>query len=148
MTKSTQLATDEQILASYMQQHYRDSDLAALLAHAEDQKLTFYSCCCFIGIPTADHALQGITGTDELDLAPHYHLAKYGESVARYRKDSKKDALPGAHEAEQAFMRLAKDRDDDITRRAALIPLIRAEMKRRERSIVEREARLIESRAF
>ncbi|MCI0526562.1 MAG: hypothetical protein L0Y56_03795, partial [Nitrospira sp.] len=51
-------------LRAYMQQHYSDEKLAALLAHARDGKLAYHSCCCFIGIATADHALRGFNPTE------------------------------------------------------------------------------------
>jgi hypothetical protein len=40
----------KQALRAFMQQHYTDERLAMLLAHAESGKLSFTSCCCFIGV--------------------------------------------------------------------------------------------------
>lgn len=49
----------KQHIRAFMQAHYTDERLAMLLAHARDGKLSYISCCCFIGIANADHALRG-----------------------------------------------------------------------------------------
>lgn len=108
-------------IRAYLQTAYTDEQLAALLAHARDAKLSFYSCCCFIGIPTADHALKGHIGYG-YGSTPHYQTAR---------------GSYGATMAEQAFCqvgwRLSKTRTgEDAARRRFVIPLVRAEMKRRE----------------
>jgi hypothetical protein len=108
-------------LRAYLQTAYSDQQLAMLLAHARDEKLSFYSCCCFIGVPTANHALKGYVGYG-YGSAPHYQTAR---------------GSYGAAMAEQAYCqvgwRLAKTRSgEDPARRRFLIPLIRAEMKRRD----------------
>lgn len=104
----------------FLQTAYSDEKLVALLAHAEDGKLVFTSCCCLIGIPTADHALQGST-ISHPKLIPHYRLAK---------------ELQGAREAETEFMeigfRLRDGEDMETVRRAVLIPMIHAEIARRD----------------
>ena len=79
----------EQIIANFLRRPedggaYTDHQLAALLAHAEDGKLVHYSCCCLIGIPTADHALKG----------RHRPLGAHFVEALR---------LPGAAEANPAF---------------------------------------------
>lgn len=115
--------SNEQILARYMRHHYSDADLSALLAHAEDGKLSYFSCCCFIGVPTADHALRGM-------------IEGSAASQAHYRKA---EMLPDANDAELAFNALcgrgfgADWAAQDARRRELLIPLIRAEMDRREK---------------
>lgn len=98
-------------LRAFMRRHYTDERLAMLLAHAQEGKLHYYSCCCFVGIPTADHALQ-----DTLYASHHYLGAVMG--------------LPGAVIAQYAFYVLAVD---DVGRRRILIPIIKAEMRRRAR---------------
>ncbi|SRR5581483_3686563 len=108
----------KQHLRAFMRAHYTDERLAALLAHARDGKLVFGSCCCFIGSATADHALKG---------AEHYCWREPHLALAR--------TLCGAYHAEQAYKYIARG---DIRRRRIIIPMIRAEMKRRER---ERQAR-------
>lgn len=99
-----------QAIEQFLQTAYTDEKLAALLAHCEDGKLAWASCCCFVGIPTATHALR----TDLVNgAAGHYSLAT---------------TIVGAHEAEVEFFGLG----DDSERRAKLLPIIRAEMKRRD----------------
>lgn len=109
-------------LRAYLQTAYSDEQLAMLLAHARDSKLSFYSCCCFIGIPTADHALKGHIGYG-YGTAPHYQTAR---------------GAYGAALAEQAFCqvgwKLSKTRTgEDAARQRFLIPMVRAEMWRRAR---------------
>jgi hypothetical protein len=100
-----------------MRAHYTDERLVELLAHAQSGKLSFSSCCCFIGIPTADHALRGYDD----HYGAHYHFS---------------EVLSGAAEAERAFHLLSHDRvndiDRDAKRRRKIIPMIRAEIKRRD----------------
>ncbi len=38
--------------------NYTTERLTAYLAHAQDGKVFYSSCCCFIGGATADHALR------------------------------------------------------------------------------------------
>lgn len=118
--------TNEQLVSDFMQKYYTDEKLAALLAHAEDGKLSFDSCCCFIGMATVDHAPQerGVYYIGEAGEDDHYDRA---------------ERLPGAIEAEAAFLDLAGEYEEgreeylDAACRAALIPLIQAEFERRER---------------
>jgi hypothetical protein len=108
-------------IVRFLQTAYSDEKLSELLAHAQDGKLCWSSCCCFVGVLTADHALRGWAGGVKFDpistlprcSEPHYLSAK---------------EIPGAKEAEKEFKRLG----DDYDRRAAIIPLILAEMERRE----------------
>ena len=101
--------------------NYSDERLAWLLAHARSSKLSYFSCCCLIGVATADHALQ-----DEYD--------KHGDHIELAR------GLTFAHEAEDGFNLLgtsglpfdSPDYNNDSVRRRRLIPMIKAEMKRRE----------------
>src|SRR5258708_22634376 len=46
-------------IVQFLQTAYTDENLAALLAHAQDEKLSFFSCCCLIGVTNAPHALRG-----------------------------------------------------------------------------------------
>lgn len=100
----------------FLQTAYSDDKLAALLAHAEDGKLSFGSCCCLIGSANADHTLQqsnfaAVMGTP---FAAHLLLAR---------------ELPFAKEAEKEFDNLA---DSNSERREIVIPLIKAEIARRD----------------
>lgn len=103
---------------------YPDDRLAALLAHAQDGKLAYNSCCCFIGSINADHALQG----------HGKHLTLHGNDAMR---------IHGAVDAERAYAYLPLEAwrgllpdSSDEFRRHFIIPLIRAEMRIRERSRV------------
>lgn len=103
--------------------NYTTEKLAAYLAHAQDGKVFYSSCCCFIGGATADHALQGRCGTNGYS---HYKVAKN---------------LPDADAAEAAFFELGMPQykhpiatnglEADAQRRRVLIPMIRAELLRR-----------------
>jgi len=109
-----------------------DSWLAALLAHAQDGKLGFYSCCCLIGSRTASHALRpayaaGVAFVREYQNNPEF--ARFLDHLCRARM------LEGAGEAERAFGSLGKD---DAERRCRLIPMVRAELRLRDN---ERSAR-------
>lgn len=132
----------EEIISDFLRTSYSDEQLAALLAHAEDGKLAFDSCCCLIGIPTADHALQGRTSAFENYLDGHYHLAKYG--VADADKTKHMEPLLGIALVENAFLKLAPLHTDDDIRNAKLIPLIRAEIERRERERTESSSKSLQ----
>lgn len=123
--------TNEQIVSGYMTKYYTDERLSWLLAHAESGALSFWSCCCFIGIPSSDHALRGEIEGFKGQIGTHYDTMRRG-----YMWDE-------AGIAERAYRSLG---DTDAERRAKLIPLIRAEMERRlllhseQSSIPETEA--------
>ena len=103
-------------VAAFLHRRYSDENLAHALAHAECGRLAYYSCCCLIGIPTADHPLRGML---YLENGP-----------GRYNHYTKVKAMwNDAHQAEFAYFRLA---DTDTERRQILIPLIYAEMERRD----------------
>jgi len=100
-------------ISRFLETNYNDEQLAALLAHAENGRLSYNSCCCLVGIPLATHALRG---ENEYDFDGEPHLERGRE-------------LPWAKEAESEFALLGPDR----TRRRILMPLVLAEMERRER---------------
>jgi hypothetical protein len=124
---NTQLRQNKATIRAFMRANYTDGKLIELLEHARSGKLAFYSCCCFIGVPTADHELQpsSIVG------AQHSREKHYGKAVM----------LPGAKVAEEAYRLLspyAHDgspidyyRESDPLRRRILIPMILAEIRRR-----------------
>ncbi len=121
-------------IRSFMRAHYTDERLAWLLSHARAGILDYLSCCCFIGIPTADHALRG-KGVSGL----HYDRAL---------------SLPGAAEAEESFLKIyhsarlyfPQGRERDDARIRILIPMVKAEMRRRERERAQLAA--IEPQSF
>ena len=129
------------ILQEFMKMHYSDERLAMLLAHAESGRLSFCSCCCFIGVVTADHPLRTYYSIDDYFPSSERERMDYDDTHYKAAR-----LLPLAVAAEFAFMRLGMgDEDDedkyntDANRRAALIPLIREEMQRRERLRMEAE---------
>lgn len=100
----------------YLQRHYTDQMLADTLAHAQDGKLCYASCCCLAGIPTAPHALQGENWL-EVRLMKNNH-----EIMAL-------DNLKGAYDAARAFLELGHE---DRERRERIIPILLKEIARRE----------------
>lgn len=114
----------------FLRTAYSDERLLWLLVHARSGKLSYRSCCCLVGIVTADHALQEKMASAELDRS-HYVFAK---------------TFLGADEAELAYYYLGHIGRPwllcgaDAQRRHRLIPMIRAEMRRRERQRAQREA--------
>lgn len=113
-------------IRAFLATHYSDEKLAALLAHAEDGKLAFYSCCCLVGTATSNHALRGHSAI--LDAIAWLPCGVPPFMFPQHYRDAKE--LNGAEAAENAFMMLG---ESDEERRAALMPLIEKEMKRRER---------------
>lgn len=97
----------------FLQTAYSDEKLAALLAHTEDGKLSYWSCCCFVGVATADHALREKMGSYAASVEPHYIEAC---------------DIEGADEAEQEFITLA-EREGGLP---VLATLIRTEIARRD----------------
>jgi len=120
----------KQHIRAFMKAHYTDERLAQLLAHAQDGKLAFNSCCCLIGAINSPHALRGDRTTNSYKEVPgevNHHI--------RVRQEVGKLAV----QAEQAFCEMCAGpgRDcysGDAKRRRILIPMIRAEMRRRERA--------------
>jgi hypothetical protein len=104
----------------FLSESYTDQQLAALLAHAQDGKLSFCSCCCLIGITNAPHALRGYIPEFEQGcvLPPgstHHQAVRMLSELAA--------------DTEQEFAALGTS---DEERRAAIIPLIEAEIQRRD----------------
>ena len=91
-------------------QRYLDAPLVALLEHAKDGNLSFHSCCCLVGALNADHALKPM-----------------GIWSDHYNQLGRSDELKLAAEIE--FKDLG---DSDAERRQCIIPLIHAEIERRE----------------
>jgi hypothetical protein len=106
----------KQHIRAFMQAHYTDERLAQLLAHAQDGKLAYLSCCCLIGVRSAKHALQG-RNNDWNTYSGHGKMSD--------------TAVPGSGLASNAYAWLCGPIYDDAKRRRILIPMIRAEMKRR-----------------
>lgn len=109
-------------IRAYLQSAYSDEKLCALLCHARDGKLVFHSCCCLAGVADANHNLRG------------YEDREWGGHVTIFGMDKNKWAVSESYEV------IAPD---DARRRRILIPMILAEVRRRDRlrqpAPVERE---------
>lgn len=110
----------------FLRNHYSDERLAMLLAHLQSGKFSYFSCCCFVGIPTAEHSLRGelFQGSE---YGNHYAVAK---------------GLIGALAAERGAFALGhigvniESNDSfDVARNKRLIAIVRAEMWRREKRV-------------
>jgi len=122
-----QLKESKRAIRNFLRTAYTDERLAWLLAHARSGRLVYNSCCCLVGVVTADHSLQGKVPVKEL-ASSHYALAK---------------TFVGASSAERAYQDLGyigKTRvpSADEVRRRRLVPLVKAEIWRRERIQAER----------
>jgi hypothetical protein len=123
------LRQNKTLIRNFIRDHYPDDRLAMLLAHAQSGKLHYVSCCCFIGVLNADHALNGVG-------------IKSSHAVEIRR------TVPGAWAAEVAFHNLPKpDFASDKKRVRLLIPMIRAEFRRRDRTKVVPQIELHGTRA-
>jgi hypothetical protein len=106
-------------IVAFLQTAYTDEQLSALFAHAQDRKLSYRSCCCFIGAANAPHALRGYMPEYALGMsvpADSFHMVKM-----RLSSDL-------AMLAERDFFSLG---DTDQERCERLTPLIEDEIARR-----------------
>src|SRR2546423_8530048 len=129
-----ELKRAKQTIRAFMALNYTDERLVWLLAHARSGQLAFNSCCCFIGVATAGHRLRGgREGEGDDFFARHGHLF-----AARL--------LPVGHEAEEAFEVLgwpaSREEPPDVVRRRRIVPIVLAELRRRERAAAVREGAL------
>lgn len=120
--KQTRMQELKKPIREFMQKHYTDERLAQLLAHAQDGKLSYWSCCCFIGVATADHALMD--GDVHHWDQSHYSVAT---ELSGARKAELNYCLIGSH-----LIGPMVTGARDAYRIKILIPMIRAEMKRRD----------------
>jgi len=124
----------------FVRRHYTDEVLAAAIAHAEDGKLAYESCCCLVGIPTADHALDSYALHDPDYFTIYGDHTTYGGHYSKSKRE-----LAGAVEAERAWFRWTnKIHSEPVfpapyhpeynsTARRILLPVLRAEQWRRSR---------------
>ena len=114
----------------FLQRNYSDERLAMLLAHAQSGRLVYESCCCFIGVATANHG--ALAGEGEMR-----HMNHLSDALA----------LPGAVNAELAYRYLpgltTGQLEADEIRRRRLIPMIRAEIWRRDQLAQQRRAEVL-----
>lgn len=120
---SEQLRHDKAIIRSYMRERYTDARLVMLLDHARSGKLAYRSCCCFIGITTADHELRGFMPFNPDLIEQEYPGLHQHYQDALARIDEEDNDNP-----ENAYHRLG---ETDAMRICRLVPMILAEIKRR-----------------
>lgn len=125
------LKKSKQQIRSFIREHYTDQRLVEVLAFAQDGKFEFNSCCCLIGAATADEL--GHRGVAK-NVGQHYELA---------------GLLSGAEQAEYSFCNLGFAGGHSFIggpiknlRKRRIIPILRAEIRRRERIKNKREERL------
>lgn len=115
------LRKQKSAIRQYLRTAYTDERLAWLLAHARSGKLMYQSCCCLIGVATADHSLQAKADVNQSSAA-HYRIAR---------------KFVGAREAEQAYWEMGYRgesrslQSNDEIRQRRLIPMILSEMRQR-----------------
>ncbi len=118
---------------AFLREQYSDTNLTKALDHMRAGNFSFTSCCCFIGLVTADHALRNYTMIWQVN---HYYAAK---------------CRPGADAAEAAVAVLGRKSQsaaiyDDLLRRR-LIPMILFEIKRRGLHVRMEAHRVVELEA-
>ena len=119
----------KQVIRDFMRTHYTDERLAMLLAHAQNGQLAFNSCCCFVGVTSAQHKLIStwpvfVGGVYVSHGGPTYTgIAGGREASIAYRC-----LMHGTQTGSFAGL----DRNDP-QRQRILIPMIKAEMRRREK---------------
>ena len=120
---NSELKQSKRAIRIFLRTAYTDERLTWLLAHAQNGDLSYQSCCCLVGVATANHPLRSQTSARKISGASHYAVARL---------------FLGAREAEWAFFRLGfigrtwRLTCDDLRRRR-LIPMLRAEISRRSR---------------
>jgi len=112
------LREHKQVMRSFIREHYTDQRLAEVLAHAQDGKFSYRSCCCLIGAATANHPLR-----EEDDYSDDLHYAK-ARQLNNAVSAELSYACPSGH---------FEDSPSDKGRRLLIIPILRAEQKRRAR---------------
>jgi hypothetical protein len=118
MNQQMQHRERKQLIYAHLRANFTDQVLADLLAHAQDGKLVYLSCCCLRGFYTADHPYAGEVADYR---GGHYELANSEEAIA---------SAPAYAEMGDDIRFTDWIKGDELRRRI-LIPMIRAEMKRR-----------------
>lgn len=120
----------------FLREQYSDEKLEMLKKHCESGKLSFFSCCCFIGVVTADHANGQLKSRKE--YYSHENKPEDGGGRTHYAEAKRlTDAV--AAEAEVLDLSFAYGTLADEERRNALLPLIVAEQQRRVGLKLEKE---------
>ncbi|HEV7523044.1 MAG TPA: hypothetical protein VGP89_18220 [Candidatus Angelobacter sp.] len=111
-------------IQKYLETAYNDETLAALIAHTEDGKLSFNSCCCFVGFPTADHSYRGEMAAETANAAHHLLVVH----ASWWNLPSPDYGNHPSYLAETEFRDLG---ENDWRRRERLLPILYAEQSRR-----------------
>ena len=115
------LRHSKRVIRGYLQTQYSDTNLTEILDHARSGGLAHYSCCCVAGLPFRQHA--GLSGIETmLNHEPLYLDVLNGAAVSL------------------AFSWLAGAEvipDPDALRRLRIIPMVLAEIRRRNRMLPE-----------
>lgn len=120
-----ELRQHKQILRRALREHFPDAKLTQLVDHARSGKLAYTTCCCFVGILTADHKDGQLRGT--LSRIPDKgHLDEARRLLGRPWVDIEHAFC------QLGYLRGAPRRVNDVRRRR-IIPIILAEIKRRSR---------------
>ena len=113
---------DKRIIREFLRGYYSDEKLAMLLAHAQSGRLAYFSCCCLVGFPYGDHSAEGFNAR-----SPTRHPITVSKTAEGRAADAAFYSLG-------LLGKITEMRDElDSVRRRRLIPMIKAEMKRRER---------------
>lgn len=128
-----ELRKNKAIIRDFLRAAYTEANLIRLLDHARSGVLSYASCCCLAGLPTADHDAGILMGRlTAVNFAAIPHLRKGWN-------------LPSGHKADSAFAAILNHRKatfqhPDPLRQRLIIPLILSEIRRRQivvRPIVE-----------
>jgi hypothetical protein len=88
-------------IVKFLQTAYTDEKLAALLAHAQDGKLAYRSCCCLIGFPSANHSALGETLIPMCPTRNHFPHSEYQSSGSLHEKASDEYGALAKNDAER-----------------------------------------------
>jgi uncharacterized repeat protein (TIGR03803 family) len=116
---NAELRGNKQICRDFLRSAYNDERLAMLLAHAQSGKLVYHSCCCFAGVSDARHNLRVSIDRDWEGHDEHLRGPKADISDAYCSLAPDSDSF---------------DKEADAKRRRLIVPIIRAEMRRRDRA--------------
>lgn len=121
----------------FLQKQYSDENLVKLLDHCRAGKFQFASCCCFVGIVTADHELM--SEENYYHSCGHYLKAQHLVGAL----DGERGARVLGFTKEEIRSKQPMGYGDNQLRTRLLIPLAMAEIKRRQKE-VQREVPQLE----
>jgi len=119
----TRTQENKQLIRTHLRENFDDSGLLRLLDHARNGKLSYLSCCCLKGACTADHKDGQLRGMTVNYYVAHYKKANNIPSAAA--------AAPAYMEIREGNIKEEKLEQRDERGRRILIPMILAEIRRR-----------------